>query len=49
MNVYCIKGLVEIKKVSEDIAVLFCPHATSNEILGDLKDMKFVFAEYLTD
>lgn len=47
MNVYCVKGLTDIEKVSEEIARLFCPFVTSLEIIGKLRDMKIVFTEHL--
>lgn len=45
MNVYCVKGLMEISNISNEIAKLFCPHVTTFEIIGDLKDLKFGLTE----
>lgn len=36
---------MEISNISDEIAKLFCPHVTTFEIIGDLKDLKFGLTE----
>lgn len=46
-NVYCVNGLIDIEKVSEDIARLFCEHVTGDEVIGKIKNYKLANLEYL--
>lgn len=47
MYVYCVKGLMDIETVSEEIALLFCPFAATRSVIGNLVNLKIEFAEYL--
>lgn len=38
---------MDIKTVSEEIALLFCPHASTKSVVGNIVNLKIEFAEFL--